>query len=123
MRGKDVQECQPNIAREREVRIGIAAEVVIEEDAARATRLAAVRQKEVAVAPRLELGIVAGVVAVAGSLERGMEIGRILDRLGRLEPHRRQVATAAEPALGGDQHPRVEMCRGHARALHDARPG
>ena len=118
MRGKHVEERQPDVAGEREVGIGVAAEVVVEEDAAGAARLVAVRQEEVAVAPGLELGIVARVVAVAGSPERGVEVGRVLHRLGRVEPHRRQIAAAAEPALGGDQHPRVEMRRRHARAAH-----
>ena len=57
-------------------------------------------------------------MAIAGGLERGMEVGGVVERLGCFEPHRRQIAAAAEPALGGDQHPRVEMRRRHARAAH-----
>ena len=113
-----IQERQPDIADEREIGGRIATEVVVEEDPAEAAGLATVRQEEVAVAPRLELRIVGGVVPVAGRLERGMEIGRVLHRFWRLEPHRGQVAAAAEPALRGDQHPRVEVRRRHARALH-----
>ena len=92
--------------------------MVVEEDAAGAARLVAMRQEEVAVAPGLERGIVTRVVPVAGGLERGVEVGRVLRRLRRFGPHRRQVAAAAEPAFGGDQHPRVEMRRRHARAAH-----
>ena len=73
--------------------------MLVEEDAARAARLAAVRQEEIAVAPFLEARVVARVVAVAGGAERGVEVGRVGEGLRRLEPQRRQVAAAAEPAL------------------------
>ena len=118
MRGKASRNASPTSRVNAKSAVGVAAEVMVEEDAAGAARLVAVRQEEVAVAPGLELRIVAGVVAVAGGLERGMEIGRVLHRFRCLGPHRRQVAAAAEPALGGDQHPRVEVRRRHARALH-----
>ena len=55
MRGIDLQERQADIAGEGEIGVGVAGEVVVEEDAAGAARLVAVRQEEVAVAPRLEL--------------------------------------------------------------------
>ena len=116
--GEDVQERLSHVAGKGEIPFGVAGEMVVEKDAAGPARLAAVRQIEVAVAPGLELRIVLRIVAVAGRLVGGVEIGRVRHRLRRVEPHRRQVAAAAEPALGGHQHARVEMRRRHARALH-----
>ena len=60
----------------------VAAEEMVEEDAARAARLAAVGQEEVAVAPCLEARIVVRVVPVAGGAERGVEKGGVLHRFG-----------------------------------------
>ena len=118
MRGNTSRNASPTSRVKAKSGVGVAGEVVVEEDAAGAARLVAVRQEEVAVAPGLERGIIFRVVPVAGGLERGVEIGRVRHRLGRLRPHRRQVAAAAEPALRGHQHPRVEMRRRHARAAH-----
>src|SRR5690348_1040075 len=76
--GIDVEKCQPHIAGEGEIRLPIAGIEVVEEDSARAARLAPVRQEEVLVAPLPEARIVAGVVGVAGAAEGGVEIARVL---------------------------------------------
>ena len=68
---------------------------VVEEDAADAAGLAAVGQVEVLVAPGLELGVVGGVVAVAGVLDGLVEV---LDVLGE-EVAGGQVGAAAEPPV------------------------
>ena len=54
MRGKTSRNASPDVAGEGEIRRRVAGEMVVEEDAAGAARLVAVRQEEVAVAPRLE---------------------------------------------------------------------
>src|SRR5580704_9621251 len=69
--GIDLEERLADAAGEGEVAREVAAVEIVEEDAAHAARLAAVRQVEVFVAPLLEARIIAGVVAVAGGLQRG----------------------------------------------------
>src|SRR3954447_7007848 len=61
----NVKKCLPHVANKAKIRLYVATEVVVEEDAARSTRLLPVRQIEVAVAPRLEFWIVGRVVPVA----------------------------------------------------------
>ena len=55
---------------------------------------------------------------VAGRPERRVKIRRIRHSFIRLQPHRGQIAAAAEPPLRRHQHPRVEVGRRHLRALH-----
>ena len=123
MRGNDVQEGLAHVRVKAKSAAASPEKMMIEENAAGAARLVAVRQEEVAVAPRLEARVVVRIVPVAGGAERGVEIGRVRHRLRRIEPHRRQVAAAAEPALRRHQHARVEMRGGHARASACAPPG
>src|SRR3546814_12443845 len=60
--------------------------------------LAAVGNEEVLVAPLLEARVEVGGVAVAGVLQGGVEVRRVLlDRIHRIE-----IGAAAEPRLGGD---------------------
>ena len=70
---------------------------VVEEDAADAATLVPVRHQEVVVAPALEARVVAGVVGVAGRLQRAVEVHHVLldQVVGR------QVGAAAEPPLRG----------------------
>src|SRR5689334_24992386 len=94
--GVDLEEGLADGAGEGEVALEVAGVVVVEEDAADATRLVAVRQEEVAVAPLLEFRIVAGVLSVAGGSECPVEIRGV----ALLRKHRRQIGAAAEPGLG-----------------------
>src|SRR5688572_11144977 len=64
-------------AGEAEILVPVPAVEIVVEDAAKATWLLAVRQVEILVAPLLEARIVAGVEAVAGALERGVEVGGV----------------------------------------------
>ena len=68
---------------------------VVEEDAADAAGDTAVGDLEVAVAPGLELGVVGGVVGVAGRLQRPVEVFGV--RLVKVV--RGEVAAAAKPPL------------------------
>ncbi len=83
----------------------------VEEDAADAARLVAVRQEEILVAPGLELRVVGdGRVLLAGELHglvEGERIGIVL-RAAPVE-HRRQVGAAAEPPARGHHHARVHV--------------
>ncbi|CAH2599395.1 protein of unknown function [Rhodovastum atsumiense] len=112
------QEGAADILDEAQVRRGVARGEVVEEDAARAARLVAVGQEEIAVAPRLEARVVRRIVPVAGGLEGSVQLGCVLDRLRAVELQRRQVAAAAEPALPGHQHARIEMRGRDTRAVH-----
>ena len=70
------------------------AEIVVE-DAADPARLVPVADQEILVRPGLEARIIAGIVRVAGRLQRGMEgggVGRILDH--RVEVGRRRRTTS-----------------------------
>src|SRR5262245_15561785 len=72
--GIDREERLADRAGEAEVLGPVAAVEVVVEDAAEAARLLPVRQMEIVVAPLLVAWIVAGIEAVAGTLERGMEV-------------------------------------------------
>src|SRR5688572_16960761 len=103
-------------AGEAEILVPVAGVEMVVEDAAKAARLLAVRQVEIFVAPLLVARIVAGVGAVAGTLERGVEVGGVL--AVRLRKHRRQVGAAAEPALAGHDVPRVHVDGRHVGRAH-----
>ena len=112
-----VQEGKAHVPGEGKVLGGAFAVQVVVEDAAEAARFVAVREVEVAVAPRLEFRVVAGVVPVAGGLEAGVEGGGVLLRGGGFGAHGRDVTAAAEPAMGGDDHARVHVRGRDVRAL------
>ena len=110
----DFEEGGADVAGEGEVGVPVAGVEIVVEDAADAARLVAVLEEEILVAPFLEARVVGGVVAGAGGLERGVEIGGI-QRLGK---HRRQVGAAAEPADRCDDMAGVHMHGRHQRRLH-----
>jgi hypothetical protein len=75
--GIDIEKRQAHVAGEGEVGLPVAAVQIVEEDTADAARLAPVLDEEVLVAPGLEARMVVRVVAVAGGLERGVEVGGV----------------------------------------------
>src|SRR3546814_634779 len=96
--GIDLQEGAADVLSEGEVALPVAAVEVVVENAADAACLAAVGNEEVLVAPLLEARVEVGGVAVAGVLQGGVEVRRVLlDRIHRIE-----IGAAAEPRLGGD---------------------
>src|SRR6185312_4272803 len=108
-----LEERVTRVAHEGEVARGIALQL-IEEDAAHAARLAAVREVEVFVAPLFVARVVRGVVAIADRLPRAMEV---LDVFA----HRvvgREIGAAAEPQRAAAlEAAEVGVNRRHARAL------
>src|SRR3546814_3535801 len=91
------------------------------ENAADASCLAAVVNEEVLVAPLLEARVEVGGVAVAGVLQGGVEVRRVLlDRIHRIE-----IGAAAEPRLGGDDVAGIHVYRRHqgrAQVRHQRDP-
>ena len=112
-----IKERAADVLREREVALPRSVvgtlEVVVENPADPAVH-AAVRNEKIVVRPLLELVVVGGVVARAGSAEGGVELlGVVLVRNRGVE-----VRPAAEPRLRGRQEPRVHVHRGHVRVRH-----
>ena len=108
-------------ARVREALVGCVAEVV-EEEPADAAGLAAVRDEEVLVAPRLEAWVQRGAVCVARRLERRVEVLRVIG----VEVRRGEVRAAAEPPrqhfarLGGVRHLEVAIVDVNGRRVRVA---
>ena len=68
------------------------------------------------IALAFEAGVVVRVMGVAGTLVGGVKVARVLVRWrARGGQHRGQVAAAAKPAFGGDNHAGVHVCRGCMR--------
>src|SRR5258708_3595067 len=99
----DLEEGGTHLADEGEIALPVAGVEIVEEDAADAARLAAMGKIEIVVAPLLEARVVAGVVAAAGGSKRLVKHRGV----ALVRHHRRQIGAAAEPALGGEDVPRV----------------
>src|SRR3546814_3966056 len=110
-----------SVLSEGEVALPVAAVEVVVENAADAACLAAVGNEEVLVAPLLEARVEVGGVAVAGVLQGGVEVRRVLlDRIHRIE-----IGAAAEPRLGGDDVAGIHVYRRHqgpAQVRHQKTP-
>src|SRR5690606_29588719 len=106
----DVEERLADLAGEREVTLQVVLQVVVE-DAADAAVLAAMRQIEVLVRPRLEARVVVRVERGASLLETRMERARV-----RLVRHDRiEIGAAAEPGPRGLDVPGVHVRGRHVR--------
>lgn len=91
------QERVQTVCAEAQQLCGIFVGEVVKEDAADATRLLAVLDVEVVVAPLFEAGVVVGVVAVAGVLEHLVEVDCVLVK----EVAGGKIGAAAEPPRVG----------------------
>ena len=101
------QERPADILGEGKIGVPVSGVEGIVENTADAAGFVPMGQKKIFVAPFFEFWIVGFVMAVAGVFIGAVEIGRILfDGKNRC-----QVATAAEPALGGHDHAGVHVCR------------